>query len=54
MTDTRNQEGKNLSIEEALCRVRTALEGMRYGEVVVKVVGGRVVWVDKSSNQPVG
>ena len=48
------QEKNESSIEEALRRVRAALEGMRYGEVVVKVQAGKVVWVDRYERERVG
>lgn len=47
-------EAVTLSIEAALASVRKALEGLRYGEVVVKVEGGKVIWVDRHERERVG
>lgn len=47
-------EALALSVEAALASVRKALDGLRYGEVVVKVEGGKVIWVDKHERERVG
>lgn len=41
-------------VEEVLQRVRRALEGLEYGEVVLKVQGGKVIWVDRYERERVG
>lgn len=43
-----------LSIEEAVTKVRTALTQIRYGEVIVKVEGGKPIWVDRHERERVG
>lgn len=47
-------EKVTLSIEAALASVRKALSGIRYGEVVIKVEGGKVIWVDRHERERVG
>lgn len=41
-------------VEEVLQRVRRALEGLEYGEVVLKVQGGKVIWVDRYERERLG
>lgn len=41
-------------IADVLMRVFFALKGMQYGEVIVKVQGGRVIWVDRYERERVG
>jgi len=45
---------KELSREEALRRVARALDEIQYGEVIVKIQAGRVMWVDKHERERVG
>ena len=47
-------EKVTLSIEAALASVRKALSVIRYGEVIIKVEGGKVIWVDKHERERVG
>lgn len=42
------------AIEEALPKVRRALESIEYGEVIIKVQGGKPIWVDKYERERVG
>lgn len=55
---TRVCEGKEdptiVSKEDAIRRVARALEEIQYGEVVIKVQGGKPVWVDKYERERVG
>ena len=51
---TSQSEKVTLSIEAALASVRKALSGIRYGEVIIKVEGGKVIWVDKHERERVG
>ena len=44
----------DMSIEQALQRVRKGLEQIRYGEIVIKVENGKPVWVDKHERERVG
>ncbi len=43
-----------ISIAAALEKVRQALLEMKYGEVIVKVQGGKPVWVDRIDRERVG
>lgn len=45
---------KEMSKEEALRRVARALDEIEYGEVIVKVQAGKVMWVDKYERERVG
>lgn len=47
---------QNLSyrVEDVLQRVRKALDGLEFGEVVLKVQGGKVVFVDRYERERVG
>lgn len=47
-------EDKQQNIEEILQKVAKALEGLEYGEVVIKVQGGKVVFVDRYERERVG
>jgi Uncharacterized small protein (DUF2292). len=49
-----SNESKELSIEEALRRVRKGLEQIKFGEIIVKVENGKPVWVDKHERERVG
>lgn len=51
---TPKDEAATLSIEAALASVRKALSEIRYGEVTIKVEGGKVIWVDKHERERVG
>ncbi|HHY95477.1 MAG TPA: YezD family protein [Firmicutes bacterium] len=52
-TNTRVQNSTP-EMDQVLQRVRRALEGLEYGEVVLKVQGGRVIWVDRYERERVG
>lgn len=43
-----------LSKQEALRRVLRALDEIRNGEIIVKVQGGKPIWVDKFERERVG
>jgi hypothetical protein len=43
-----------MSIEEALKRVRKGLENIKYGEITVKVENGKAIYVDKHERERVG
>jgi len=47
-------EDKQQNIENVLQKVAKALEGLEYGEVVIKVQGGKVVFVDRYERERVG
>lgn len=51
---TPKDEAAALSVEAALASVRKALGEIRYGEVVIKVEGSKVIWVDKHERERVG
>lgn len=55
-TRVRAEKDKSLIIskEEAIRRVEKALDEIQYGEVVIKVQGGKPVWVDKYERERVG
>jgi len=40
--------------EEAIRKVREALEQMRYGEIIIKVQNGKPIFVDKQERVRVG
>lgn len=42
------------AIENTLPKVRRALESIQYGEVIIKVEGGKPIWVDKYERERVG
>ena len=44
----------NISKSEAIRRVAKALDEIQYGEIVIKVQGGKPVWVDKYERERVG
>lgn len=48
------ETARQLSIQEALRRIEAAIRSMQYGEVRIKVQGGKVVWVDKYERERVG
>ena len=37
-----------------MVNVRKALGEMRYGDVIIKVEGGKVIWIDKHERERVG
>lgn len=41
-------------LEETLQKVIAALKGLEYGEVVIKVQGGKPIWVDRHERSRVG
>lgn len=41
-------------LNEVLQKVAKALDGMEYGEVMIKVQGGKVVFVDRYERERVG
>lgn len=53
-TSARPPKLSKQEVEEVLQRVRRALEGLEYGEVVLKVQGGKVIWVDRYERERVG
>lgn len=44
----------NISKEGVLMRVSRALDEIQYGEIVIKVQGGKAIWVDKHERERVG
>lgn len=48
------EENIKQNIGEVLQKVTKALEGLEYGEVVVKVQGGKVIFVDRYERERVG
>jgi len=42
------------AIDDALPKIRRALESIQYGEVIIKVQGGKPIWVDKYERERVG
>lgn len=46
--------GNRQNIAEVLQKVAKALEGLEFGEVVVKVQGGKVIFVDRYERERVG
>lgn len=55
-TDDRLRQEKpaNISKVEALQRVSKALDEIQYGEITIKVQGGKPIWVDKYERERVG
>lgn len=49
-----SNRSNELNIEEALKRVRKGLEQIKYGEIIVKVENGKVIYVDKYERERVG
>ncbi len=43
-----------ISIDQALQKVRKGLEQIKYGEIVIKVENGKPIWVDKHERERVG
>ena len=52
MADRITKEKQNIA--DVLQKVAKALEGLEYGEVVIKVQGGKVVFVDRYERERVG
>ena len=46
--------GKQQNIDEVLQKVAKALAGLEFGEVVIKVQGGKVIFVDRHERERVG
>ena len=44
----------NIAKKEVLERVSRALDQIQFGEIVIKVQGGKPVWVDKYERERVG
>jgi len=43
-----------ISKDDVLERVSRALDQIQYGEIIIKVQGGRPIWVDKYERERVG
>lgn len=52
VADARNE--RELSKQEALKRVAIALDSIRYGEVVVRIQGGKPILVERREQERVG
>ncbi len=52
--NTGNNGNIRQDMNEVLNKVAKALEGLEYGEVVIKVQGGKVVFVDRYERERVG
>ena len=52
--DARQERQRDLSKTDVLERVSKALDQIRYGEIVIKVQGGKPIWVDKYERERVG
>lgn len=52
--DREKQKNKELSIDQAVERVRKALQQIQYGEITIKVEAGKPIWVDKHERERVG
>lgn len=52
----RTQQGNpaNISKDEAIRLVSRALDQIQYGEIIIKVQGGKPIWVDKFERERVG
>ena len=48
------QQSKQQNIDEVLHKVAKALAGLEFGEVVIKVQGGKVIFVDRHERERVG
>lgn len=48
------ENNTNVSKEETLRRVSRALDQIQYGEIIIKVQGGKPIWVDKYERERVG
>jgi len=53
-TDKKKQLEKQLSKQEALKLVEKALNTIGYGEVVVKIQGGKPIFVERREQERVG
>lgn len=51
---TRQGNPANISKDEVLQRVSAALDQIQYGEIIIKVQGGKPIWVDKYERERVG
>lgn len=57
LTKDSSQDSKpqvKVDMEQIMEKVIKALEGLEYGEVVIKVQGGKVIWVDRHERERVG
>lgn len=50
----RQENPDNVSKDEVLQRVSRALDQIQYGEIIIKVQGGKPIWVDKYERERVG
>jgi len=50
----RNMKKNSQNLDQVLQRVARALEGLQYGEVILKVQGGKVIFVDRFERERVG
>lgn len=48
------KQDRSLSVEEAIRRVKKALEDIQYGEIIIKIQGGKPIFVDKFERERVG
>lgn len=49
-----NVKAKRASKEEALRRIAQALEQIQYGEIVIKIQGGKPILVERREQERVG
>lgn len=49
-----DQKRKELSKKETIEKVEKALDLVKNGEVIIKVQGGKPIWVDKFDRERVG
>ena len=56
MSMSQHSQGKSseISKRDALERVARAMEQVQYGEIIIKMQGGKPVWVDKYERERVG
>ena len=41
-------------LDKVLDKIARALEGLKYGEIVIKVQGGKVIFVDRYERERIG
>ena len=44
----------HLEVEQLMGKIIKALDGLHYGEIVIKVQGGKVIWVDRYERERLG
>lgn len=49
-----NDQKTQMSKQEALKRVAHALDTIRYGEIVIKIQGGKPIFVERRDQERVG